>query len=145
VIHFDLDDRYLDENVVGSAISRREAVMLAIAGHVVIGLLLVYAPPLSWFRPSEEELARLERELEREDQQMVFVQPLADIPALRAPELAPPSDADRRAQSPEPRDSDNPLPRLDGNSDERNEPTPPEEVARGAEELTPPAPQPPAP
>jgi TonB family protein len=142
VVHFNLDDRYLDENLVGSAISRREAVMLAIIAHLVFALILAYAPQLSWFEPSPEELARQEElAQQREQQRMVFVEPLRDIPALRAPEIAPPSDADRRAQSPvPPRDSTNPMPRLEGNSPEMNEATPPPESARGPETEMPPAP-----
>jgi TonB family protein len=143
VIHFNLDDRYLDENVVGQAISRREAVMLAVAGHVVLGLLLVYTPALDWFQPSEEELARrqqLEQERESPPQRMVFVEPLVDIPALRPPEQAPLSDLDRRAQAPlPPRESTNPMPRFEGNSAEMAE-TSPAERAMGPEALTPPAP-----
>lgn len=140
MIHFDLDDRYLDENVVGSAISRREAFMLAIAGHIVIGLLLAYAPEIPWFEPSPEELARREEREPDPEQRMVFVQPMVDLPALRPPEQAPPSDADRRAQSPlPPLDSANPLPRLDGNSPEMNE-SAPEERTAGPEAETPPAP-----
>jgi TonB family protein len=142
LIHFDLDDRYLDENVVGSAISRRESIMLAVIGHIVLGLALVYVPDLSWFEPSEEELAR-QTELEQEREQprtMVFVQPQVDERTLRALEQAPPSDADRRAQSPlAAPEAVNEMPRLEGNSAELNEAVP-EERARGPETPAPPAP-----
>jgi TonB family protein len=142
LIHFDLDDRYLDDNVVGSAISRRESVMLAVVGHIVLFLTLMYAPDLSWFQPSPEELARREElaERQREQQQtMVFVQPRVDERTLRALRQAPPSDADRRAQSPQPpRDAANPMPRLEGNSPEQNESVP-AESARGPEVPSPPA------
>lgn len=143
MIHFDLDDRYLDENVVGSAMSRRDGVMLAIVVHAVIAVLLAYGPTLSLFQPSEEELAR-QRELERQQrdarQTMVFVQPRVDLRTLTPPEQAPPSDADRRAQAPEPRpDAATPMPRMEGNSPELNEATPTER-ARGPEAPTPPAP-----
>ncbi len=142
MIHFDLDDRYLDENVVGSAISRRESIVLAIAGHVVLGLLFAYGPALPWFEPSEEDLARQEelaREQDEASQRMVFVQPLVDVPAPRPPEQAPASDADRRAQSPlPPREATNPAPRLDGTSPDPTEAAPVERAA-GPEVPTPPA------
>ena len=115
--------------------------MLAIAGHIVIGLLLVYAPEIPWFEPSEEELARRqELEQQAEPQRMVFVQPLVDLPAPRPPERAPASDADRRAQSPlPPLESTNPAPRIDGNSPELSD-SAPEERTAGPEATTPPAP-----
>ena len=43
MIHFDLENRYQDELVVGNAISRREGVLLSIGAHVLV-LLLMYAP-----------------------------------------------------------------------------------------------------
>ncbi len=142
MIHFDIDDRYLDENVVGSAISRRESVMLAVFGHAILVLALMYAPKLAWFEPSPEDLARREElaQRQREQQQrMVFVQPRVDEQTLKALRPAPPSDADRRAQSLQaPRESTNPQPRLEGNSPEMNEATPTER-ARGPEAPTPPA------
>lgn len=143
MIHFDLDDRYLDENVVGSAISRREAVLIAVIGHALLLAALVYVPTLSWFQLTPEELARREEMAEQQrDQQrrIVFVEPLRDIPALTPPERAPLSDADRRAQAPViPRTPENPQPRAEGNSPELTETAPPE-TARGPEAPTPPAP-----
>ena len=142
MIHFDLEDRYLDENVVGSAISRRESITFGVIGHVILVLALVYVPDLAWFQPSPEELARREQlaEQRQRPQTMVFVQPRVDEQTLKALEQAPPSDADRRAQSPEPpRESANSMPRLEGNSPERNEAAP-QERARGPEAPTPPAP-----
>jgi TonB family protein len=148
LIHFDLEDRYLDENVVGTAISRRESVMFAIVGHVLILLAMIYAPKLTWFQPSPEELARRQELLERQrdqPQRMVFVQPQLDQQTLRALEQAPPSDANRRAQSPvPPKDPANAMPRFEGNSAELNESTPAAR-ARGPEAPTPPAPQQPQP
>src|SRR5262245_22720213 len=118
--------------------------MLAIVGHAILLLALIYVPTLSWFQLTPEELARRQELLEQQQEQqrrMVFVEPLRDIPALRAPEMAPLSDLDRRAQAPlPPRDLNNPLPRLEGNSPERTE-APPPETARGPEDTTPPAPQ----
>jgi TonB family protein len=143
VIHFNLDDRYLDENVVGSAISRREAIILAIVGHAVLALALFYVPTMSWFELTAEELARRGALLEREPeppQRMVFVEPLRDIPALRPPEMAPPSDLDRRAQTPlPPLERLNSEPRAEGNSAERVE-AQPDQRALGPEQPTPPAP-----
>ena len=45
MIHFDIDSRYQDELVVGSAISRREGVILSVVGFVVAGQF-VSAPGL---------------------------------------------------------------------------------------------------
>lgn len=141
MIHFDLDDRYLDDNVVGSAISLRESVMIAVIGHLLMILTMRYAPELSWFKPSVEELQRRQELAQQRQPQptMVFVQPKVDERTLKALQPAPPSDADRRARSPVPaREADNTQPRLTGNSPEMNENAPPERV-RGPEAPTPPA------
>lgn len=150
MIHFDLEDRYADENVVGSAISRREGVIFSIVGHSLILALLVFAPTWALFQPSPEELQQQEEELAQQQQQerdrmMVFVQPRVDNPATQAPEMSELSDLDRRAQAPEvsPR-PDNPLPFMRGNSAERNEAAEAER-ARGPESPEPPQPEPPQP
>lgn len=141
MVRFDLDDRYLDDNVVGTAISRRESFILAVVGHLLIYLAIAYLPSLPWWQLSSEELARREA-LEsppEPERTMVFVQPQLDERTLQALEQAPPSDADRRAQMPLPTpEAANDRPRLEGNSPEPVEPAPSEE-ARGPET---PAPQP---
>jgi TonB family protein len=150
LIHFDFDDRYQDEHVVGSAISRREGTLLSIAVHVAVILFILFGGRLAFFQPSPEELERqrqeaLQAELERERNQerFVFVQPRVDTPAPTPPPRADLSDLDRRAESPEvaPR-PENPLPFSKGNSAERAEASVAER-ARGEERQ--PTPDPPSP
>jgi TonB family protein len=136
LIHFDFDDRYQDEHVVGSAISRREGLLMSIVAHALILVAITFIPRLALFQPSPEELRRrqlLEREDRPEDRRFVFVQPRNDVLAPRPPIRGELSDADRRAQSPEPAPLPNPLPRSLGDSPERIEAVE-EERARGAEE-----------
>lgn len=150
MIHFDFDDRYQDELVVGSAISRREGTILSIAVHVAVILFILFGGRLALFQPSPEELERqrqeaLREELERErnQQRFVFVQPRVDTPAPTPPPRADLSDLDRRAAAPEVSpQANNPLPAARGNSAERAEATIAEK-ARGEE--APPTPEPPAP
>ena len=41
MIHFDIDNRYQDEQIVGSAISRREGVMFSVVSHVLFVLAII--------------------------------------------------------------------------------------------------------
>jgi len=147
VIHFDFDERYHDEAVVGTAISRREGVLLSIIFHGLVAAAFIIGPRLPIFQPSPEELQRRQAELERQREEasrrLVFVQPLTDIPALRPPDRAELSDLDRQAQDPViAREPENPLPFSRGNSPERVEAAEPER-ARGADEPeSPPQPEP---
>jgi TonB family protein len=147
VIHFDFDDRYLDENVVGSAISRRDGVLLSVIFHSLIAAALIVGPHLPIFQLSPEELQRRQAELERQREEaarrFVFVQPRVDTPALRAPDRAELSDLDRRAQDPViAREPENPLPFSRGDSSERVEAAEAER-ARGANDpSSPPQPEP---
>jgi TonB family protein len=127
LIHFDIDNRYQDELIVGSAISRREGVIFSVVSHIALILAIVLVPKLPMFQVTPEELARRRAELERQlraqqDQRFVFVQPRIDMKALKPPERAPLSDEDRRAQTREtPPNATNPLPFTRGNSSERVE------------------------
>lgn len=153
MIHFDFDERYQDELVVGSAISMRDGVLVSVIVHLLIILWFQFGPALNLFRPSPEELEarrqELQRQIERErdDTRFVFVQPRVDIQAPKPPPRANPSDADRQAQAPErAQKPQNPLPFSQGNSAERAEAAP-QERARGPEtpvkpDTTPPAPEP---
>jgi TonB family protein len=147
VIHFDFDERYRDEDVVGTAISRREGVLLSVIFHGLIAAAFIVGPQLAIFQPSPEELARREAELERQREEasrrFVFVQPRADIPALRPPDRAELSDLDRQAQDPVvAREPENPLPFARGDSAERVEAAELER-ARGADDpVSPPEPEP---
>jgi TonB family protein len=145
LIHFDLDDRYQDENVVGTAISRREGVVMSVVFHSLLAVALIVGPQLPMFQPTPEELeqrqAELEREREAASRRMVFVRPRLDMPAERPPERAELSDLDRQAQAPQvPRTPENPLPYSLGNSSERAE-AELAERARGAEETPQPQPE----
>ncbi len=122
MIHFDIDDRYLDEAVVGSAISRREGVMLSLLIHAGIVALLLFAPTVMLFEPrfEESDVSALERE--RDDRRLVFVQPRLDFEAMRPPDQAELSDLDRRSQAPTvAAEPTNPLPFALGDSVERTD------------------------
>lgn len=153
MIHFDFDDRYEDELVVGSAISRREGVLLSTAIHAVILAIVMFGPDWTFLRPDpaeldarQEELRQQQLERERQERRFVFVQPRVDFEARRPPPRAELSDIDRRAQAPERAPAvANPLPFSRGNTAERVEAAPPEERARGPETEEPPVPEPPKP
>ena len=145
MLYFDLDERYQDDNVVGSAIPRREGIFLSVVLHGLLLALLIYAPQIPFLRMSPEDLERRRAELQqpREDEQnrtFVFVQPRIDMPAEQPPERSELSDQDRQAQAPEVQlVPENPLPFSLGDSAERVE-AELAERARGAEE--PPVPEP---
>ncbi len=147
MIHFDFDDRYLDENVVGHAIARREGVFLSIVFHGLLLAALLYLPQIPFFRLSPEDLERRRAEIEqrlRDEQQrtFVFVQPLEDLRALQPPLRALLSDEDRIAQAPdEALQPENLGPLLLGNSPEQVE-AELAECARGPEDTPPPPPEP---
>ena len=147
MIHFDFEERYQDELIVGSAISRREGIAYAIVVHVLILAAFIVGPRLGLFQPSPEELEarRLEeqRQLEQEqNRRFVFVQPRLEMPAKTPPPRAELSDIDRRAQAreraPNPQ---NPLPFSRGNSTERTE----SDEGERPRDTQPPQPQPPQP
>lgn len=153
MIHFDFEDRYQDELVVGSAISRREGILLSTMIHAVILGVILFGPEWTFLQPSPEELAerqaRLEqlREQERESTRFVFVQPRVDFEAERPPERAELSDIDRRAQARERAvEPANPLPFSRGDSAERTESdSVVEERAQGPETEIEPSVEPPLP
>jgi TonB family protein len=153
LIHFDFENRYEDEHIVGRAINAREAVVLSIVVHIALILAFQFGPDLNFLRPSPEEVeARKQellrrQELERANQRFVFVQPQID---MKAPEPKPNvdlSDLDRRAQAPQrSAKPDNPVPFSQGNSAERTQTaTATPERARGAESSVKPDEQPPQP
>jgi TonB family protein len=151
LIHFDFDDRYQDELVVGSAISRREGVVLSTVIHAVIVALILFGPEWTFLQPSPEALEARQQEIEQQREQdqderrFVFVQPRVDFEARRPPPRAELSDIDRQAQAREQAAaSSNPLPFSRGNSAERTEAAE-EERARGAETEIPPNAEPPKP
>ena len=138
MIHFDFNDRYLDENVVGAAISRRESVVMSVGFHTLLAAALIVGPNLPMFQLSPEELERRRAELERRDEEahrrFVFVAPRVDLPAEQPPDRAELSDADRQAQAAQfALTPENRLPLASGNSSERVEAEVPER-ARGPED-----------
>jgi TonB family protein len=126
LIHFDLEERYVDELIVGNAITRREGIAYAVVVHLLLIIAFILGPRLGLFQPSPEELEaqRQEqlRQIEQQNQRMVFVQPKLDMRAKTPPPRAELSDIDRKAQTvekaPQPQ---NPLPYSRGNSPERTE------------------------
>ena len=138
MIHFDFEDRYQDENVVGTAITRRDGVFVSMLVHGLLAAALIIGPQLPIFQPSAEELERRQEELERQreaaQRRFVFVQPQVDMPAPQPRERFELSDENRLAQAPTiARVPENPLPFSRGNSSERVEAAVPE-TARGPEE-----------
>jgi TonB family protein len=128
LIHFDFDERYQDENVVGSAITRRDGFMVSVVVHSLIFGTLLLLPQLALFGPTPEEIEarqeeiRRQQEQERESRRFVFVQPKVDMESLRAPDRGQLSDLDRRAQAPQRSERpSNPLPFARGNSAEQVE------------------------
>jgi TonB family protein len=152
LIHFDFDDRYQDELVVGSAISKREGVLLSSVFHALIVALILFGPDWTFLQPDPEEVEaqqqeqlRQQQERERESQRFVFVQPRVDFEARRPPPRAELSDVDRQAQAREQAPVPaNPLPFSRGDSAERTEASP-DERARGPETPQPPNTDPPKP
>lgn len=157
MIHFDFDDRYQDELVVGSAISRKGGVLLSTGFHAIILALMMFGPEWSFLNflrtdPAElearqQEVLRQLREQEAESRRFVYIPPeVPDIEALKPPPLAAPSDIDRHAKAPERgKDPANLLPFSRGNTPEMTVAPPPEERARGADAEAPPNPEPPKP
>jgi TonB family protein len=144
LIHFDFDERYADELVVGSAISRREGVVLSVGVHVLVLLAIVFLPTLAIFELSPEELEQqrqeeLARLQQRENSRFVFVNPRIDLETLRPRERADLSDLNRRSQTAERAvEPANPLPFSRGNSAERTESAEAAPPPRGPETPEPP-------
>ena len=95
----DFEDRYDDVDGVGSAISRREAVLVSLLVHAVFVIVMLIAPDVPWLAallevPPPPAQARAEQQL-----------PFMRVETSAAPQLQDrprvASDADRRAASPE--------------------------------------------
>jgi TonB family protein len=104
-MYFDFEDYRPDTPRLMSAISWREGVLLSVIFHLLMVITLILSPRLfpvdrDAARARAEELARRLAE-EREQVRFVFVQPLVDRTAPKAPERADLSDRDRIAQAPE--------------------------------------------
>src|SRR5262249_26841298 len=132
----EIEDYRPDITPVGRAISWREGVLLSIIFHLCLVIFILLFPKL--FPEDRAARARLllaqQQQAQREQQRFVFVQPLRDVPAAKAPPRAEPSDQDRVATAPEKsKKPTNPLPFSRGNTPERVEapPAAPPERARG--------------
>ncbi len=143
-MYFDFDDRYEHVEAVGSAISKREGVVLSVVVHVAIVLAMLFAPPLTIFERDPEEVREQPPPRQPSDApRFVIVEPLRDVPAPTPPPRADASDMDRQAAAPEIVERpENALPFSRGNSTERVEAAPEERPRdRGpAPEPSPPAP-----
>ncbi len=134
-MYFDFEDYRPDISPVGSAISRREGVLLAFIAHLLAIILLLLWPrlfPEDLNAKAARVLAAQQQRL-RDQQRFVFVQPRLERPVPQPPPVADLSDRDRLARSREvaPKPT-NPLPFSRGNSFERvDEPSQPRELARG--------------
>ena len=69
MIHFDFEGRYQDELVVGSAINRRDGVLLSVVVHGLVFVALMFLPTLTLFEPSEEELEARRQELLKQQEE----------------------------------------------------------------------------
>jgi TonB family protein len=134
-MYFEIEDYRPDITPVGSAISWREGVLLSIIFHLAAIIILLLFP--KFFSDDSAARARLllqQQQARQDTPRFVFVQPRMDMPALKAPPRAEPSDKDRAATAPErAKEPTNPLPFSRGNSPERVEapPVAPQERARG--------------
>ncbi len=125
-MYFDFDDRYQNVEPVGSAINRRDGVLLSVVTHAGLVALVLLAPRLDLL-PAEPANAAEVRPVRREPEtpQFVFVQPRLDLEALNQTPRADASDKDRVARSPErPTTPATRLPFSRGNSAERVEALP---------------------
>jgi TonB family protein len=140
-MYFDFEDRHPETPTLDTAMSRREALVLSVAVHLLLLVFLFFAPDLAWVQALNEQsaeavaarVARLEAERQQQQQapRFVFVQPRIDTPAPAPPARADLSDMDRQARTVErPAAPTNSLPFARGNSSERVEATP-EMRARG--------------
>jgi TonB family protein len=144
-VYFDFEDSHPAEpEHIEGAITRREAIILSIAGHIVFGNLIIWLPTMPWFqqlmKPATVVQAVPVAQAERDRMQpFVVVEPKIDRETLRAIERAPLSDRNRMSQTrerpPEPR---NLQPFSRGNTPEFTEAQRPAERPRGEG----PAPQP---
>jgi len=149
-MYFDFGDGHPQAERLPQALSTREEVLVAIIVHLLVVIAVLVTPRLPFFkaRAAAAEVARqaaIQRQQAERPQPFMFVQPRADIEALRPPPQAPASDINREARTREraPNPS-NRQPFSRGNTSEYIEPTPPSREARAAGPPGPPAPPSPA-
>src|SRR5204862_142534 len=97
-MYFDLEDYHPDISPVGQAISWREGVLISIIVHLAAVIVILLFPRIFPDDPNRPRpIIRLAPD--KPNMTFVFVQPKLDRRSLTAPDLAPPSDMDRQAQS----------------------------------------------
>jgi TonB family protein len=113
-VYFDLDDAHPQPESIEGAITRREAIILSIAAHIVIGNLIIWLPTMPWFQKLAKaaeitEVAPVVQPARDRMQPFILVEPKIDREALRALDRAALSDKNRQAQTrelpPDPRNS----------------------------------------
>lgn len=117
-MHLDIEGRHSDEEPIGRALSWHDGILIALVVHLLVVAVLIFAPR---FLPAP--VVPEQRVAVRQDQpmQFVFVQPQVDLEARRPRAEAPPSDKNRRAQSPEQKEPSLVLqPKVRGNSPEKS-------------------------
>ncbi len=97
-MYFDFDDRYTDIEPVGRAINRRDGVAVSVVVHVGDLLAFLFLPQFLPDRPLARPIVP-PPEQRPSRREFVFVQPKVDLPALRPPDRADLSDADRKART----------------------------------------------
>ena len=132
-MYFDFEDRHFDTPGVESAMSWREQLLLSGFAHMIVVLLVLLVPQLSFVQEAvarravrAAELAvvaeqeRQAERLERDKTTFIFVEPLVELDTTDLPTAdANPSDRDRIAMSPDrANDPTNRLPFAEGNSAE---------------------------
>jgi TonB family protein len=98
---FDVDGRYDEVDGVGSAISRREAILLSLIAHLLFVIAMLVMPDVPWFAALTARDVPPPVQQARAEQQLPFMRvETSAAPQLQdRPRVA--SDADRRAASPE--------------------------------------------
>lgn len=114
--------------------SPREGVLISVVVHGLVLVVAMLVPQLAILQQlvPEPEPVVVEAVPEVEEPRFVFIQPRVEMPAPAPPPVAELSDLDREAQDPEMASlPGNPLPFALGNSPERIEEVPEEELAGG--------------
>jgi TonB family protein len=103
-VYFDLEDSHPEAPTIEGAMTRREAIIISIAAHIILGNLIIWLPTMPWFQrltaPSVvPQPVQVVQQPQERMQPFILVEPKIDREALRAIERAPLSDKDRQAQT----------------------------------------------
>lgn len=127
-MHFDFESRHFETPTVEAAMSWRECALLSFFVHLLLALLVLLVPRLSFVQEAAARRAERLAEMAEAEQlalrqvpddapRFIFVDTLVDPPATAPPPDADLSDLDRAAQSPTQADDPlNDLPNAEGNS-----------------------------